>query len=144
MAGQAQRVRSAVIDGRAQTPRYIQKQLTQLYDALQKAQPAIQNAIRRDTDYSSVEADSEIFLALKAVRQQYEAFNLEEFLDQEYSLAHAKDNLSRRVPVGCVYIIPSQHSRFYSIVQPACAAIAAGNCVMVEVSATALIQAPKL
>ncbi|RDL31060.1 Uncharacterized protein BP5553_09849 [Venustampulla echinocandica] len=138
MTGQVQRVLSAVIDGRAQTPRYIQKQLAQLYDALQKAKPAIHNAIRHDTEYSSAEADSEIFLAMKVVKQQYEAFNWEEFLDQEYSLAHSKDNLSRRVPIGCVYIIPSQHNRFYSIILPACAAIAAGNCVMVEISQTLL------
>lgn len=138
MAGQTQRIRSAVIDGRAHSLRYIQKQLAQLYDVLQKTRPAIHDAIIQDSGYSPAEADAEIFLAMKAAKQCYEDLSLEKSLDQEYSIAHGKDNPSRRTPVGCVYIISSRHSQFYSIVQPACAAMAAGNCVIVEVGYIAL------
>ena len=134
MADQFTRILSAVTDGRAQTPRYIQKQLAQLYESLRKNQKAIHSAIRRDNDYSPTEADSEIYMALKALRQEYEAIDFAKVLEQEYSLARGKENLYRRLAVGCVYIIPSQNSRFYSIIQPVCTAIAAGNCVMVEVS----------
>jgi acyl-CoA reductase-like NAD-dependent aldehyde dehydrogenase len=134
MAEQCKRIRSAVIDGRAQTLRYIQKQLTQLHDVLRKHQKSIHDAICRDSDWTSAEADSEIYLALKALRNEYEAIDFAQVLKQEYSIAHAKENVSRRCAVGCVYIIPGQHSRFYSVIQPVATAIAAGNCVMVEVS----------
>ncbi len=134
MADEFKRIRSAVTDGRAQSPRYIQKQLTRLYDTLRKNQKAIHRAIRRDNEYSSAEADAEIYMALQALRQEYETFDFAKVLEQEYSLAHNKENLSKRVAVGCVYIVPCQHSRFYSIIQPICAAIAAGNCVVIEVS----------
>jgi acyl-CoA reductase-like NAD-dependent aldehyde dehydrogenase len=133
MEVQARKIRAAVIDGRAQSPRHIQKQLAKLYATLQRARPDIHDAICQDFAYSSTEADAEIFLALKAVKKQYEAFNLGGFIDQEYSLAHGKDNSCRRIPIGCVYIIPSHHSQFYSIIQPACVSIAAGNCVIVQV-----------
>lgn len=133
MDGQVQRICSAAIDGRANTPRYIQKQLAQLYKSLQDARPAIRDAICRDSGYSLAEADTEIFLAINAVKQQYESINFQKFIDQEYSIAHGKDNPQKRIPIGYVYIIPSKHSQLYSIISPACAAIAAGNCIVIEV-----------
>jgi acyl-CoA reductase-like NAD-dependent aldehyde dehydrogenase len=140
MDSQIQRIHSAVIDGRAQNPRYIQKQLSQLYKALQKARPVIHDAICQDSGYSSAEADTEIYLAINAVKQQYEAINFRKFIDQEYSIARGKDNPHKRVPIGCVYIIPSNHSLLYSIISPVCAAIAAGNCVVIEVRHRALVR----
>ena len=134
MNDQTKRIRSAVTDGRAHSPRYIQRQLGRLHEVLREHRHAIRSAICRDSDYTSAEASTEIYLALKAVRQDYEATDLTKFLESEYSIAHGKANLSRRLPIGCVYITPSQHSRLYSTIQPASAAIAAGNCVMIEVS----------
>lgn len=130
-----QRIRSAVIDGRALTPRYIQKQLLRLHDALRENQAAIGQTLQQDSGYSSPDVECEFYLTFKAIRQEYEALDISDFLDNEYSLARRKDNPFRRVATGAVYIIPCQHCRLYSTVQPAAAAIAAGNCVMVEVSA---------
>lgn len=144
MARVLQRIDAAVIDGRAQAPRFVQKQLTQLYDTLQKGQSSIRDAIIRDTGCSTAEVETEMYLTFKAVKQEYEAINFQKAIEQEYSLAHSKDNASRRIPVGCIYIIPSQHTRFYSIVQPIAAAFAAGNCVIVEVSCLQLYYSMSL
>ena len=133
MDAQSEQIRSAVIDGRAESPRYIQKQLAQLYNDLQKTRLEIHDAICHDFGYSSAESDAEIFLAMNAVKEQYETFDFQNFIDQEYSVAHGKDNPYKRVPIGCVYVIPSQHNQLYSIIVPACAAIASGNCVVIEV-----------
>lgn len=130
-----QRIRSAVIDGRALTPRYIQKQLLRLHDVLREHQAAIAQTLRQDSGYSSADIECELHLTFKAIRQEYEALDVSDFLDKEYSLARRKDNQSRRVAIGAVYIIPCQHCRLYCTVQPAAAAIAAGNCIMVEVGA---------
>jgi acyl-CoA reductase-like NAD-dependent aldehyde dehydrogenase len=134
MAGSFEAIRAAVIEGRAQSPRYIQRQLVSLHDALVKAQSDIRRAIRRETNYTTGEVDAEIYLALKVLKQEFNAFDFPSVLEAEYSIAHLKDHPSRRVALGCAYIIPSEHNRFYSIVQPTAAAIAAGNCVMIEVA----------
>ena len=131
-----QRIRSAVIDGRAQAPRYIQRQLLQLHNALSKNQDGIRQALLHDSGYSGADVDCELYLTSRAIRQVYDALDVSDCLETEYSLARRKDNFSRRVAVGAVYIIPCQHSRLYSTLQPAAAAIAAGNCVMVEVGET--------
>ncbi|KAI1616158.1 Aldehyde/histidinol dehydrogenase [Exophiala viscosa] len=131
-----ERIRSAVIDGRAQAPRYIQRQLLRLHDALRENQAAIRQALLQDCGCSGSDIDSELYLTSRAIRQEYEALDVSGFLEEEYSLARRKDNLSRRVATGAVYIIPCQHSRLYSTLQPAAAAIAAGNCVIVELSLT--------
>lgn len=128
-------IRAAVIEGRAQSPRYIQRQLTLLHDALLKHQKAIRTAIKRQTNYTSAEIDAEIYLTLGAIKHDYESFDFSKVVQEEYSLAQLKDYPSRRVAVGCIYVIPSEHSRLYSIVQTVSAAITAGNCVVVEVSA---------
>lgn len=134
MADSFHRIRASVIEGRSRTPRYIQTQLVRLHEALQKSQSSIRQAIEQDNGYSSAEVDTEIYVTFHALRQEYESFDFPKFLEDEYSTARLKDSPSRRVPVGCVYIIPSSHTRFYSIVQPVAAAIATGNCVMIQVS----------
>lgn len=135
MADSFHRIRASVIEGRSQTPRYIQTQLVRLHEALQKSQSSIRQAIEHEHGHSTAEIDTEIYQTVSALRQEYESFDLSKFLDDEYSTARLKDSPSRRVPIGCVYIIPSSHTRLYSVVQLVAAAIAAGNCVMIQVSA---------
>jgi len=134
MTSPLQRIKAGIIDGRCRTPRYIQKQLLILHDALAYATPSFHEAIISDTECSSAEAWFEIHMTLHAVKQQYGSINFDDCLQQEYSIVKGKDNASRRLPFGCVYILPSQHSRLYSVIQPSAAAIAAGNCVVIEVS----------
>lgn len=133
MVTSLERVQAAVVDGRARTPRYIQKQLSILHNALVNASEKIHTAIVQDSAQSSAETWLEIHQTLQAVKDQYSSINFTEFLVAEYSIANGKDRLERRRPYGCAYILLSRHTRFNSIAQPVAAAIAAGNCVVLEV-----------
>lgn len=128
-----QRIEAAIIDGRCRTPRYIQKQLFALHNALSCAVTSFHQAIVKDMGFSDGEAWFEINMTMQAVKHQYEMINFNDYVKVEYSIAEGKSNESRRIPIGYVYIVPSCHSKLYSIVQPAAAAIAAGNCVVIEV-----------
>ena len=134
MSPQLKRIQAAVIDGRAQTPRFIQKQLTKLHEALVKHSADFKNAIKNDSNLLDVEAEVEYFLTLDAVRQAYSSVDFSKALANEYSLAASKDHSSRRVAHGCAFVVPSQNSPFYSTIVPMVIAIAAGNCVILEVS----------
>lgn len=70
---------------------------------------------------------------MDVLRQSYDSLDFEKELKEEYSITNGDDNLSRRVGVGIVLIRPTSHTRLYSVVAPVCAAIAAGNCVLLEV-----------
>ena len=59
--------------------------------------------------------------------------NFEKSIEEEYIISHNKGNLQRRVPYGLVFIRPQMHTRFFSIISAVAAAIAAGNCVLLEV-----------
>lgn len=135
-AGPVESVLPAIVDGRALTPRYIQTQLEALHSALVKSAAALQKAVVHDTGATVTDAWLEICTAGQAVRQEYDAISLTSFLDSEYSVAHGKDNLTRRSAYGCAFIVPSQHTRVASLFQAAAAAIAAGNCVIVYLPQT--------
>jgi hypothetical protein len=77
--------------------------------------------------------EAEFFLTMDAVRHFYESLDFQTELEQEYRLAHGKDNENRRVGAGLVIIRPTSHTRLYSIISPLAASISAGNCVLVEV-----------
>lgn len=134
MTSPLQRIKAAIIDGRCREPRYIQKQLLTLHDALVREAAKCHEAIIRDTGCSSSEAWFEVHLTVQAIKHQYGTIDFRDCLEQEYSLAHSRNNTSRRMPFGCVYLVPSHNNRLYSTLQPSCAAIAAGNCVVIEVS----------
>lgn len=133
MTSPLERIKAAVIDGRCREPRYIQKQLLNLHDALVREAAKCHEAIIRDTGCSLSEAWFEVHMTVQAIKHQYGMIDFHGCLEQEYSIAHGRNNTSRRLPYGCVYLVPSQNNRLYSILQPSCAAIAAGNCVVIEV-----------
>jgi acyl-CoA reductase-like NAD-dependent aldehyde dehydrogenase len=128
------RVQAANIDGRARSPRFIQEQLRCLHDILVKNFRDIHQAISIDTGNSSAEVGIEYYLSLASLKAQYRSINPSQILDEEYSLAKGKDAPARRIAVGIVYIVPSAYSLFYSVITSLSAAIAAGNCVIIEVS----------
>ncbi|RMZ77477.1 hypothetical protein DV738_g4397, partial [Chaetothyriales sp. CBS 135597] len=134
MSTSLDRIEAAIIDGRARTPRYIQKQLQALYSALLRSLTPIQQAIAQETGYSSTEIWLETNQALEEVKEQFSKIKLDDFLEQEYRVASGRDRPTRRRPRGCIYIIPSFHTRLYSIIQPAAVAIASGSCVIIELS----------
>ena len=127
-------IKSAVIDGRTRNPRFIQRQLRRLHDALRQNAQALQNAIISDTNVSVWEATLEISLALATVRRQFMNLDVRVMLEDEYRAASGRDWRTRRSPTGLVYIIPQSHTLLYSIVSALSSAIAAGNCVIIEVS----------
>jgi acyl-CoA reductase-like NAD-dependent aldehyde dehydrogenase len=90
-------------------------------------------AITKDSKSSPAEAETEFYAGMDAVQKLYEGLNFEKSLQQEYIVTKGKDNTERRIGVGLVGIRPQKHSRFYSVVSPVAAAIAAGNCVLLEV-----------
>ena len=129
-------LRAAVEEGRPENVRYRQDQHHALHAALRENAAAICTAITDDSGCSPEEADAEFYLGMDVVKKSYNCLNFEQSLKDEYSVAHGKDNIRRRAAFGLVAIRPSKHSRFLSILAPLVAAIAAGNCCLLEVSAS--------
>jgi acyl-CoA reductase-like NAD-dependent aldehyde dehydrogenase len=125
---------AAEIDDRTQNVRYRQKQLLRLHEVLVANRSEAQNAITADSGNTYAEASIEFFLAISELKKHYSALNLEKDLEEEYSVSKGKDAAGRTVGAGMVYIVPTAHTLFYSVISPLSAAIAAGNCVIVEVS----------
>lgn len=129
---------AAVIDGRTDNVRYRQNELQKLHYCLGNNASTIQLAITKDADaHSSTispESKAEYWLAVHATERHYESLDFEASMKLEYLISAGVDNKSRRIGNGLVVIRPTMHTRFYSIMVAATAAIAAGNCVALEVS----------
>lgn len=121
------------MDGRANNLRYRQKQMQCLHTAMTVHLDEIKTAIAQDYIHTSEEVEAEVCLAFKDVRLHYSSLDLQRDLEKEYSVARGQDNWSRRRGAGIVYIIPTTHTLFYSVIATLSAALAAGNCVIVEV-----------
>lgn len=129
-----ERLQMSVADGRTENGRYRQGQLQALHRILREEAGQICSALSAGSrSSSSAEVEAEYYLAMNAVRHFYDGLDFEGELKEEYSVVRGKDNLSRRVGVGLVVIRPTAHTRLYSVVTPLAAAIAAGNCIVVEV-----------
>ncbi|KAJ9653753.1 hypothetical protein H2198_007100 [Neophaeococcomyces mojaviensis] len=129
-------IRSSVIDGIAVTPRYRERQLANLHKALLDSRSQLNKLLVDETLLSEDEATAQFLLTAKAIQTFHISVNPKQCLDEEYRIAQGKDHTTRRVPHGCAYIIPSQHDPLYSTVVPVAAAIAAGNCIVVELQQT--------
>ncbi|KAJ0116118.1 ldehyde dehydrogenase [Diaporthe amygdali] len=130
------RLQASVVDGRTENGRYRQDQLQRLHRTLREEASQIIAALVADSKFSSSEVDAEYYLGMEAVRHFYDSLDFEKDLKEEYSVTRGEDNLGRRIGAGLVVIRPTTHTRFYSIVTPLAAAIAAGNCVILELSET--------
>ena len=126
-------LRSAAIDGRTENVRHRQTEFQKLHSALRGNSIAICNAISKDSGVSASDAEKEFVLAMDAIQSIYETLDFYQSLKDKYLVKEGKDHLSRRVGVGIVAIRPTSHTLFYSILSPLAAAIAAGNCVLLEV-----------
>lgn len=136
------RIVSAKIDGRTQNIRYRQNQFHRLQSILVRHVDEITSAIQADSGHTPEEVQAEICLAMKEMRTHYLSMKLEKDLEEEYAIAHGKDNINGRRGVGIVYIVPSMHAMFYSVVSALSAAMASGNCVIVEVRSCGLKWSP--
>jgi acyl-CoA reductase-like NAD-dependent aldehyde dehydrogenase len=128
-----QRLRASVIDGRAQNPRFKQKQLQSLHAELLVQADAICESITEDTQNSAAEVETEFYLTMTALKHFYESIDFSQDLKEEYLVTKGVNNTSRTVGVGLVVIRPTTYTRLYSIIVPIAAAIAAGNCILLEV-----------
>lgn len=128
-----QRLRASVADGRAQNSRFKQKQLLSLHIELLAQADAICTAISEDTQNSAAEVETEFYLTITALRHFYESIDFSQDLKEEYLVTKGVDNTTRRVGAGLVVIRPTTYTRLFSIIVPIAAAIAAGNCIFLEV-----------
>lgn len=133
MSSSISRLVASNIDGRARTPRYIQNQLQALHSSLLKNGSEIRQAIASSSNYTPAEVRIEYYLTLSVVKDQYASIDFDQMMEEEYRIANGKDTADRRVAAGIVYIVPSSHTLFYSVIVPLSVVIAAGNCVVLEV-----------
>lgn len=127
------RLHESIVDGRTENGRYRQDQLHSLHKALREQAGHICAALQADSTSTAAEVEAEYYLTMQAVKHFYGTIDFAKELKDEYSVAHGRDNAGRRVGVGLVVIQPTSHTRLYSIVTPLAAAIAAGNCLVLEV-----------
>lgn len=127
------RLRAAVIDERLLNPLLRRQQLERLHKGLQNNSQALCEAATQDNHITGSEAAVEIHLALLAVKEHYVSIDPDNELKNEYRLAHSQDNSTRRKPFGIAYIEPCTHTLTFSVVSAVSAAVAAGNCVIVQV-----------
>lgn len=133
------RIRAAAIDGRLSNIHHRRNQLERLHDSLTRHAQAIRNAIVRDSGNTQTEAAIEYHLALSSLKEQYSSLDPASALENEYRIARGVDAPDRREQAGIVYIVPTLHTLFFSVISPLGAAIAAGNCVIVLVKFIAKI-----
>lgn len=128
------RILTANVDGRTQNTRYRQTQFQRLQSVLVEHIAEIQDAIRADSGHSRQEVRAEVVLALQELRTHYASLSLEKDLEVEYRIANGKDNVDGCRGAGIVYIMPCTHTLFFSVISALTAALAAGNCIVLEVS----------
>ncbi|KAK4986145.1 hypothetical protein LTR50_005517 [Elasticomyces elasticus] len=126
------RVRAAAIDSRLANVLKRQEELERLHQTLVRNGSAITDAIIHDSGHTPAEAAVEYHLALSTVKEQYASLRPAQQLEDEYRIARGADAPDRREAGGIVYIVPTQHTIFFSVVAPLSAALAAGNCVVIQ------------
>lgn len=134
MSKQFSAIRSAAIDGRVHNPIYRKDQLRNLHSALADNASAIQDAIAKDSKHQPSEVKIEYCLALQLIADAYIAINPNQQLEQEYAVTKGQDDVTSREPVGIVVIESSSHAFFYGLISALAPTLAAGNCVIVQVS----------
>jgi acyl-CoA reductase-like NAD-dependent aldehyde dehydrogenase len=128
------RLQVSCLEGRAQSTRFKQAQFHSLHETLKKSSDAIKAAIAADSGHTPREVDFEFSLALSELRLHYDSLNLVTELANSLKIESDLENIDRVRPVGMVYILPQKQNLFYSVISPLGAAVAAGNCVVLEVS----------
>ncbi|PYH48926.1 uncharacterized protein BP01DRAFT_420657 [Aspergillus saccharolyticus JOP 1030-1] len=128
------RIIAAQIDGRTQNIRYRQNQFHRLQSALVQHVDQIKDALLTDSGHAPEEVRAEICLALKELRTHYASLDLSKDLEEEYRVAHGKDNRDCKRGAGIVYIVPCTHTMFFSVISALSAALAAGNCIILELT----------
>ncbi|TLD09255.1 uncharacterized protein PgNI_07367 [Pyricularia grisea] len=134
------RIHAAAVDGRVRNPIFRRTQLKRLHDAVAANSDALERAILADALLPScitpADARLELCLTLRAVRELAAALDVKAAFADEYSVASSKDAAEARRPVGIVIVTPAPHTPVYSAVASAAAAVAGGNCVVLQLDNT--------
>lgn len=133
MAHTLQAVREAVIDERMHNVICRQLQLESLQRTLFEHANAIEQAISKDSGHTANEASIEYLLAMNDLNAHYQSLDPRAALMDEYAALRNEDREERHEPYGIVYIVLTSHTVFYSVIVAVSAAIATGNCVVIEV-----------
>lgn len=132
------RVLQASYDGRMVDLRYRQRQLTALHAWLSHYADDLVIATQEDERCTSEEAMLVVTKTLEEIQTHYNSLSLDQHLEDEYCIKNGVDCTQGSYPVGLVYNIPEERTVLYSVMSILSAAIAAGNCCIVEVSVDAL------
>jgi acyl-CoA reductase-like NAD-dependent aldehyde dehydrogenase len=123
------RIETSSLEGRALSIRFRERLFHSLYSTVKASQAIIKDAITADFGCSEHEATLEYALAVSELRLHYDSLDLK----ADVKRAHSLEDLEGSTGVGIVYVIPSKQNLFYSVVSALAAALAAGNCVILEV-----------
>ncbi|KAJ5728880.1 ALDH-like protein [Penicillium malachiteum] len=128
-----QSIREASVDGRMQNVLYRQDQFEKLHRILVQHGEHIQKTMVKDGTHTDTEAKIEYFFALRSLKEYYETLDSDKALHQEYAISRGEDSPAQAEPIGIVYVAITEHTVFYSTIAAICAALAAGNCVVIQV-----------
>jgi acyl-CoA reductase-like NAD-dependent aldehyde dehydrogenase len=132
-------IRAAATDGRLENVRYRQDQLQKLHTKLSSAASDFIDALKSNGSQHG-DAEQEVATALSCLVVHYESLDFEQSIKDEYRVSCGQDFANKRIPVGIVSIKPGRFTPFFSVVSPLCAAIAGGNCVIIQVLSLILID----
>jgi hypothetical protein len=126
-------IRASIIDGIAINVRFRERNLGALHHGIEKSRPEIIAALQDGVaGTTQIEAEAQYIMTLNAIRDFHKATDPKESLKQEYRPAKSQDDVHKRSPFGYAYVLPPTGDSLYSLVVPVAAAIAAGNCVLIE------------
>jgi acyl-CoA reductase-like NAD-dependent aldehyde dehydrogenase len=131
------------IDGRAANIRYRQNQFHRLQNSILKNLNELKQAIADDSGHTQQEVQAEVALAVNEIHTHYASLDVARSVEVEYRISNGKDNRDNRRGAGIIYIIPSQHTLFYSVIAALSAALAAGNSTIIEVHDSHPVSRPE-
>lgn len=123
------RIEISRLEGRASSIRLRQNQFHRLHDVVTASEAAIKTALSESQGYGEDESALEYALALSELRTHYLSLDLKRSVE----LSHSLEDLTATTGVGIIYLIPAEQNPFYSVISVLTAALAAGNCIVIEV-----------
>jgi acyl-CoA reductase-like NAD-dependent aldehyde dehydrogenase len=133
------RILAAHIQGRASPARFRQEQFKNLKQILVSHRDTLTYALTADNGFSYSEALFEFSLCLAELNGAYDTIDFAAELAANRAIETGDVCFVQRRGVGIVYIrLDSTCNSLYSALSPLCAALAAGNCIVLEVNTIAL------
>ena len=128
-------IRASIVDGIAVNARYRERSLVALHRALESFRSDLIDVLQDgvSTTTARSEAEAQYIMTLHAITEFHKSTDPMANLKQEYQPARSQNDSGKRIPYGYAYIQSHRASHpLYSLVVSVAAAIAAGNCVIIE------------